>query len=55
MEEMNRLVAMGLDVGINGCSMKTEEFGYCESSSVGEVADRDGWTLGKSITQDNWQ
>ncbi len=24
-EEMNRLVAMGLDVGINGCSMKTEE------------------------------
>lgn len=25
MEEMNRLVAMGLDVGINGCSMKTEE------------------------------
>ncbi|KAI9877719.1 MAG: hypothetical protein M1830_003031 [Pleopsidium flavum] len=24
-EEMNRLVAMGFDVGINGCSMKTEE------------------------------
>ena len=24
-EEMNRVVAMGLDVGINGCSMKTEE------------------------------
>lgn len=25
MEEMERMVAMGLDVGINGCSMKTEE------------------------------
>ena len=24
-EEMERLVAMGLDVGVNGCSMKTEE------------------------------
>ena len=24
-EEMNRLVAMGLDIGVNGCSMKTEE------------------------------
>lgn len=25
MEEMNRLVALGVDVGVNGCSMKTEE------------------------------
>ena len=25
MEEMKRLVAMGLDIGVNGCSMKTEE------------------------------
>lgn len=25
MEEMNRMVALGLDVGVNGCSMKTEE------------------------------
>lgn len=25
MEEMNRLVALGLDIGVNGCSMKTEE------------------------------
>ena len=25
LEEMTRLVTMGLDVGINGCSMKTEE------------------------------
>lgn len=24
-EEMQRLVAMGLDIGVNGCSMKTEE------------------------------
>lgn len=24
-EEMNRLVAMGFNIGINGCSMKTEE------------------------------
>lgn len=24
-EEMNRLVALGLDIGVNGCSMKTEE------------------------------
>lgn len=24
-EEMERLVAMGLDIGVNGCSMKTEE------------------------------
>ena len=24
-EEMKRLVAMGLDIGVNGCSMKTEE------------------------------
>lgn len=24
-EEMNRLVAMGFDIGVNGCSMKTEE------------------------------
>ena len=23
--EMNRLVALGLDIGVNGCSMKTEE------------------------------
>lgn len=25
MEEMDRLVAMGLNIGVNGCSMKTEE------------------------------
>jgi TatD DNase family protein len=25
MEEMQRLVAMGFDIGINGCSLKTEE------------------------------
>lgn len=25
MEEMESLVAMGLDIGVNGCSMKTEE------------------------------
>lgn len=25
LEEMNRLVAMGFDIGVNGCSMKTEE------------------------------
>ena len=25
LEEMQRLVAMGFDIGINGCSMKTEE------------------------------
>ncbi|KAJ5081576.1 TatD family [Penicillium alfredii] len=25
LEEMNRMVAMGLDVGVNGCSLKTEE------------------------------
>lgn len=25
MEEMNRLVALGVDVGVNGCSLKTEE------------------------------
>ena len=24
-EEMQRLVAMGFDIGVNGCSMKTEE------------------------------
>jgi TatD DNase family protein len=24
-EEMRRLAAMGLDIGVNGCSMKTEE------------------------------
>ena len=24
-EEMNRLVAMGFDIGVNGCSMKTEQ------------------------------
>ncbi len=25
MEEMNRLVALGLDIGVNGCSLKSEE------------------------------
>lgn len=25
LEEMSRLVAVGLDIGVNGCSMKTEE------------------------------
>jgi hypothetical protein len=25
MDEMNRMIALGLDVGVNGCSMKTEE------------------------------
>ena len=25
MEEMERLVALGLDIGVNGCSMKTDE------------------------------
>lgn len=25
LEEMQRLIAMGLDVGVNGCSLKTEE------------------------------
>lgn len=25
MEEMQRLVALGVDIGVNGCSMKTEE------------------------------
>ena len=25
MEEMNRLVVLGVDIGVNGCSLKTEE------------------------------
>lgn len=25
LEEMNRLVALGVDIGVNGCSLKTEE------------------------------
>lgn len=25
MEEMNRMVALGVDIGVNGCSLKTEE------------------------------
>lgn len=25
LEEMNRLVALGVDIGVNGCSLKAEE------------------------------
>lgn len=53
MDEMKRIVAMGFDVGINGCSLKTEE----NIEVVKEVPldriqiETDGpWVCGKSVS-----
>ena len=54
-EEMQRLVEMGFDIGINGCSMKTEE----NVSVVSEVPlerlqiETDGPWVSKSFGQKN--
>ena len=34
-EEMKRLVDLGFDIGVNGCSMKSESFRACRDSLFG--------------------